>query len=78
MNDYTKLEKLLEKSGMDDYMMYTKEDLIDFGQLVVKECIEVVESQKAKMSYGPTFVIEDIEKHFGLNENTKRNYPTEA
>jgi hypothetical protein len=39
-----------------------------FAQLIVKECIEVVEKQKAKMSYGPTFVIEDIKQHFGVEE----------
>jgi hypothetical protein len=36
--------------------------------LIVRECIEVVEKQKAKMSYGPTFVIEDIKQHFGVEE----------
>jgi hypothetical protein len=39
-----------------------------FAELIVKECIEVVEKQKAKMSYGPTFVIEDIKQHFGVEE----------
>ena len=39
-----------------------------FAELIVKECIEVVERQKAKMSYGPTFVIEDIKQHFGVEE----------
>ena len=39
-----------------------------FAELIVKECIEVVERQKCKMSYGPTFVIEDIKQHFGVEE----------
>ena len=39
-----------------------------FAELIVRECIEVVEKQKAKMSYGPTFVIEDIKNHFGVEE----------
>ena len=39
-----------------------------FAELSVRECIEVVEKQKAKMSYGPTFVIEDIKNHFGVEE----------
>ena len=39
-----------------------------FARLIVRECIEVVEKQKAKMSYGPTFVIEDIKQHFGVEE----------
>jgi hypothetical protein len=39
-----------------------------FAELIVQECISVVEQQKAKMSYGPTFVIEDIKKHFGVEE----------
>jgi len=39
-----------------------------FAELIVKECVEVIEKQKAKMSYGPTFVIEDIKKHFGVEE----------
>jgi hypothetical protein len=39
-----------------------------FAELIVRECIEVVEKQKAKMSYGPTFVIEDIKQHFGVKE----------
>ena len=39
-----------------------------FAELIVKECIGIVEKQKAKMSYGPTFVIEDIKQHFGVEE----------
>lgn len=39
-----------------------------FAELIVKECIGIVEKQKAKMSYGPTFVIEDIKNHFGVEE----------
>ena len=39
-----------------------------FAELIVRECIEVIEKQKAKMSYGPTFVIEDIKNHFGVEE----------
>jgi hypothetical protein len=48
---------------------YTPEEhLAEFAELIVLECIGVVESQKAKMSYGPTFVIEDIKQHFGVEE----------
>jgi hypothetical protein len=48
---------------------YTPEEhLAEFAELIVRECIEVVEKQKAKMSYGPTFVIEDIKQHFGVKE----------
>ena len=39
-----------------------------FAELIVQECIEVVEKQKAKMSYGPSFVIQDIKQHFGEKE----------
>jgi hypothetical protein len=39
-----------------------------FAELIVRECVSVVEQQKAKMSYGPTFVIEDIKQHFGVEE----------
>ena len=39
-----------------------------FAELIIQECINVVEQQKAKMSYGPTFVIEDIKRHFGVKE----------
>jgi hypothetical protein len=39
-----------------------------FAELIVRECIGIVEKQKAKMSYGPTFVIEDIKQHFGVEE----------
>ena len=37
-----------------------------FAELIVRECMEVIEKQKTKMSYGPTFVIQDIKKHFGV------------
>jgi hypothetical protein len=48
---------------------YTPEECLEkFARLIVRECIEVVEKQKAKMSYGPTFVIEDIKQHFGVEE----------
>ena len=31
-----KLEQLLEQSYMDDYMMYTREDVVRFGALVLE------------------------------------------
>jgi hypothetical protein len=39
-----------------------------FAELIVRECIELVEKRKAKISYGPTFVIQDIREHFGVEE----------
>ncbi len=32
-----KLERLLEQSYMDDYMMYTREDVVRFGALVLEK-----------------------------------------
>jgi hypothetical protein len=62
----TRLKELMLEAG------YAAPELAGRGQklaeLIVKECIEVVEKQKAKMSYGPTFVIEDIKQHFGVEE----------
>ena len=60
MNDYENLEKLLEKSKMDDYMMYTKEDLIDFAQLAIEESLSVVDI--------PLIERNEIRKHFGIKE----------
>ena len=65
MNDYESLEKLLEKSKMDDYMMYTKEDLIEFGQIVAKKCAEIAD--KAWNDAG-TYPGNLIRKHFGVKE----------
>lgn len=48
MNDYEALEKLLEKSKMDDYMMYTKEDLIEFAQIAIEEAIHCVDIPMAE------------------------------
>lgn len=76
-----KIKQLAEQAGLktelwydpEPFMIY-KEDannpggLEKFAELIVKECIEVIEKQKAKMSYGPTFVIEDIKQHFGVEE----------
>jgi hypothetical protein len=39
-----------------------------FAELIVKDCIGIVEKQRARMSYGPTFVIKDIKQHFGVEE----------
>jgi hypothetical protein len=39
-----------------------------FAELIVRECIGIVEKQRARMSYGPTFVIVDIKQHFGVEE----------
>ncbi len=36
MNQNEKLEQLLEQSYMDDYMMYTREDVVRFGALVLE------------------------------------------
>jgi len=60
MNDYENLEKLLEKSKMDDYMMYTKEDLIEFAQLAIEEALYVVDM--------PLIERNEIRKHFGIKE----------
>lgn len=60
MNDYENLEKLLEKSKMDDYMMYTKEDLIDFAKLAIEEALYVVDM--------PLIERNEIRKHFGIKE----------
>jgi hypothetical protein len=51
-----------------DFPVSANRDLEKFAELIVAECIEVVERQKCKMSYGPTFVIEDIKQHFGVEE----------
>jgi hypothetical protein len=63
MNDYEALEKLLEKSKMDDYMMYTKEDLIEFGQIVAKKCAKIAD--KAWNDAG-TYPGNLVRKHFGV------------
>jgi len=60
MNDYGALEKLLEQSKMDDYMMYTKEDLIEFAQLAIEESLSVVDM--------PLIERNEIRKHFGIKE----------
>jgi len=60
MNDYENLEKLLKQSKMDDYMMYTKEDLIEFAQLAIEESLSVVDM--------PLIERNEIRKHFGIKE----------
>jgi hypothetical protein len=60
-----KIKQLAEQAGLD-YM--PDHDLEKFAELIVRECIGVVEKQKVKMSYGPTFVIQDIKEHFGVEE----------
>ena len=37
------LEKLLKEAGMDDYMMYTREDVVEFAKLAVEEALYVVD-----------------------------------
>jgi hypothetical protein len=62
------IDDLMKQSYIDvnaDNRIFSPEK---FAELIVLECIGVVESQKAKMSYGPTFVIEDIKQHFGVEE----------
>jgi flagellar biosynthesis regulator FlaF len=66
MNDYENLEKLLEQSKMDDYMMYTKEDLIDFGVWVVRECAEVANEHNTEAEGITLGVGRVIKKHFGV------------
>jgi len=62
MNDYKKFEKLLEKSGMDSYDMYTKEDLIEFAILVIDRSIKVME----KNDYHGEWLGEKIKEYFGI------------
>lgn len=66
MNDYENLKKLLEESGMDDYMMYTKEDLIDFGQWVVKECAKIADEHNDYHEGVTLGVGKALKKHFGV------------
>jgi hypothetical protein len=37
MNQNEKLEQLLEQSYMDDYTMYTREDMVRFGAMVLEQ-----------------------------------------
>ena len=37
MNQNEKLQQLLEQSYMDDYTMYTREDMVRFGALVLEK-----------------------------------------
>lgn len=37
MNHNEKLEQLLEQSYMDDYTMYTREDMVRFGAIVLEQ-----------------------------------------
>jgi len=54
------LEKLLDESPMGDYVMYTKEDLIDFAKLAIEEALFVVDM--------PLIERNEIRKHFGIKE----------
>jgi hypothetical protein len=69
MNERIRL--LAEKAGIYklDLSDETEYWIIEkFAELIVKECIGIVEKQRARMSYGPTFVIVDIKQHFGVKE----------
>lgn len=66
MND--KIRQLALQAGQGEPFHIPPEFVEKFARLIVAECIEVVERQKCKMSYGPTFVIEDIKQHFGVEE----------
>jgi hypothetical protein len=74
MNERIKelMGKTLDDKFSHTWTTMTYEDLEkfseQFAELIVRECIEVIEKQKAKMSYGPTFVIEDIKQHFGVEK----------
>ena len=57
------LEKLLDESPMGDYVMYTKEDLIDFAALVVKRCAAV-----AMVATDDNFPVDNLFEHFGVEE----------
>jgi hypothetical protein len=68
-----KIKELIKQATVFEYdeLFNLERDRFDkekFAELIVKECIEVVEKQKVKMSYGPTFVIQDIKEHFGVEE----------
>ena len=54
------LEKLLKEAGMDDYMMYTREDVIEFAKLAVEECLYIVDI--------PQYERNMIRQAFGVKE----------
>jgi hypothetical protein len=37
-----------------------------FAELIVRECIGIADSHRMKMDSGPTYIIEDFKKHFGV------------
>ena len=42
------LEKLLKEAGMDDYMMYTREDVIEFAKLAILEGFDFIGIEQDK------------------------------
>jgi len=65
------LEELLYDSPMCEYAGFVREDLIEFGQMVAKECAKIADSTD-KNPAGCGWVTktkgELIKKHFGVEE----------
>jgi hypothetical protein len=64
-----RIRELAHKAGLPTYNpegIPTK--LEKFAELIVKECVDIVDSHRMKMDSGPTHIIEDFKQHFGVEE----------
>jgi hypothetical protein len=43
-----------------------EDDLQKFAELIVRECVYIVESHRMKMDSGITYIIKDLKEHFGI------------
>jgi hypothetical protein len=51
----------------DHYFMY-REEVEGLIELIVRECIGIVDSHRTKMDSRPRHIIEDLKNHFGVEE----------
>jgi len=68
-----RIRKFERESHIDVYALGKDRDkwekiLSKFAELIVRDCIAIVNNHKMRMDSGPTHIIEDIKQHFGVEE----------
>ena len=63
-----RINLLLEQSGLQPYYDAQEGQIEKFAQLIVQECMEEVMTYQHHRNPTIPFIVEDIKKHFGVEE----------
>lgn len=60
-----RLQELAEQAELKATLLFNKEKLEKFAQLIVRECLLKIENERFEL---PDFIIDSVKQHFGVEE----------